>query len=146
MIKQYLKISHWCSTNAIVLNISKGNIRAHEVCCKTNHNRIFHFADAQNITNLLHLLESSLNKQAQKISTQMDVAEILAHFWFFFLAIHPFADGNRRTAENIISQILMELGWHEFDFTLLRKFLFTSFEKDRKTLTHIFLHGLRMAA
>ncbi|MDH4469141.1 MAG: Fic family protein [Bacteriovoracaceae bacterium] len=137
-----LKKNHWIKTHAEIFS-APSKIRTHRVICRTDQQRTFHFAEPEKIALLLESLEKKLTWKSSNLQNMADLADLLATFWFFMISIHPFSDGNGRTTQKIINQILMEMGHKEMDFSIIKKFLFQSYENDYPKLVQIFHFELR---
>ncbi|MBI4348894.1 MAG: Fic family protein [Elusimicrobia bacterium] len=68
-----------------------------------------------------------------------ELARSVARFWLAFVAIHPFVDGNGRTAKAFLRSELERLGYRLLGFDLIDRYLIEGRPADFDRLTALFL-------
>jgi len=84
--------------------------------------------ESENVESLLRNCLTRLNEGLAETKTCGQLADTLAEFWVSFVfVIHPFSDGNERTAKFFCIKSL-----NKFSLSLLNPWLFDEFEFTRK--------------
>lgn len=91
-------------------------------------------------------IEKQRNIWIENFSKGLSLPELAlacAHFFRNFISIHPFSNGNGRTAKEMLRQLLQLNGLAVFDFFLIDRYLFTNdIEKDLSELKNLFLFSI----
>ncbi|MFK8136719.1 MAG: Fic family protein [Bdellovibrionales bacterium] len=76
--------------------------RVEPVYCVSRDNRKIVFTSPELIESKLDSLLGLFNTYLTEVKNTKDLSKVLGIFWVGFISIHPFSDGNGRTAKKII--------------------------------------------
>jgi Fic family protein len=109
-------------------------IREDDVEIENNFKVIYRAPKPETCVKSLKKLISYANNETEDFFIHPIIKAIIIHFWFAY--IHPFYDGNGRTARILFSWNLMKKGYDLFDYIPLSM----TIKKDRKNYENSFLY------
>jgi len=80
------------------------------------------YFDFNDVPENLELVVDGFNTLLKRIENKETLLDALAFFWdAFLLHVHPYADGNGRTAKAVVSEVLEHFGLRMHSFELAEK-------------------------
>ena len=118
-------------------------LRVQPACCVARDGRLVTFAAPEAIRPFLYkCVEQWLGSTTERPSPR-DVAAAAARFWLTFVAVHPFVDGNGRTAKAFLRMELEPLGFAISGFELIDRYLIEGKAGDLENLAALFLMSIK---
>ncbi len=117
-------------------------LRARPARCVARDGRIVAFAAPGDIPAALRGCVERFHRELSEGTAPLPVAYAAARFWLAFIAIHPFEDGNGRTAKAYLRLALEPVGFSIPDFALVDRYLIEG-PADVERLTWLFLVSLK---
>ncbi len=132
-----------CEINAS-LETCSGKLRETDVFCIDKYDREIIFDKPDNVLPHIQKLLSVFSQEYREAKTKTEVACALAKFYYGIIVIHPFDNGNRRTAFAFMKKISYEKLYELQSLELLQKILFEGdVNDDMKKLAAVFYHMLQ---
>lgn len=121
----------------------ESDFRAIPVVCQARTGQIIRFTTPEAIPYQLIKLISKFQSLCKTAHSSSMLSEAFSLFWFGFIAIHPFTNGNGRTGKLYLNQKARELGYvlHQPD-GLDGILLHGNIQQDLKELNNFFLKHL----
>lgn len=114
-------------------------LRSAPAWCVTRDGRAVEFAAPAEIPAALERCLARWREDAAAGGDALRLAFAAARFWLAFIAIHPFVDGNGRTARAYLRRELDALGCAIGDFALIDRYLIEGRPEDLERLAWLFL-------
>lgn len=130
-------LNYLVQTNGRVLGKSPQGLRNSDVFCVTKNNQIVDFLESQWVGPALQKCLENFNKEMEEAEHIKEKIFAISKFWISFIAIHPFTDGNGRTAKSIVRQSLKNAVGIDADPAILDEILLT--EDFRKNIKKVYL-------
>lgn len=119
-------------------------IRQYNVACDRRDGKKTVFVSKETVSQSFQNYSELWVKYFSKTTTSQSVARACAHFWYTFILIHPFENGNGRTGKRVLEEALQKLGFDFAGFYLIDRYLFTgTTTKDLYELENLFLASIR---
>lgn len=99
--------------------------RSQSVYCLSREGQQITFAPPHQVLPLLQKITTEFLFSIQKDTTIQGFVQAITLFWIGFISIHPFNDGNGRTAKEFIRRIALTTAYEVVSFDLLDKVLLT---------------------
>jgi fido (protein-threonine AMPylation protein) len=123
------ELNHLILLNQRFNSVEKWQIRQCDVYCE-DETRVFHFAHYKKINQLLLKTLKLFVLSFQRAKSKSEVARSLSLFWLSFISIHPFRDGNGRTAKAYINEKLKLKSFHLNNLSVLDHFSYENLSKE----------------
>lgn len=121
-----------------------GAFRRDGVFCIDKFGREVSFYKPEDVDPAIQSLLDIFTVDFAAASDKGSLSLILAKFYYSLIAIHPFPNGNRRTAFAFLEERAQEKSYHLYNVELLQKLLFEGdVQGDMKNLTALFQYMLQ---
>jgi len=121
-----------------------GVFRRENVFCVDRFGRDISFYKPEDVVPAMQNLMEIFSSEYAAALDCGSLAIVLAKFYYSLIAIHPFSDGNRRTAFAFLEARARDKSYHLRKIELLQKLLFEGDVKgDMKKLTALFQYMLQ---
>lgn len=107
--------------------------------CLARDGSVVRFAAPEDVASSLETCLADWRDSTALARDPLALASACARFWRSFIGIHPFVDGNGRTAKEFLRRELEPLGSAIPDFKLLDRFLMEGKDDELEKLTWLFL-------
>ncbi len=109
--------------NARHLETTCSGFRTADVYCVDRYGREIHFSPPQKIDDDIFRLMTTFSGEFQSADDISLLCRAFARFYYGFIAVHPFSNGNYRTACTFIQRRAKEKSYNIASLQILRKIL-----------------------
>ncbi len=135
------QIDHLVLLNSQILNFKNIGIRNKPVFCKDKQGTEYEFLPPEVVPEALSLVLEDFSGRWEMANSLDTIARLCAQFWLNFISIHPFENGNGRTAESYLVDRLYEKDLELRDVRVFKGYVMghQSADEDFKNLYKLFL-------
>lgn len=118
-------------------------LRDEDVCCVRRDGKLAIFGNKDKVLRSFITYIDLWKNNFGKAQNLKDVARSSAHFWLTFISIHPFEDGNGRTAKKLLEKIVTMKGFKVKSYYFIDRYLFKGdVKEDLFHLENLFVASL----